>query len=52
MNYILKSYTISKELHKWSVKLDLRILIDRAPCDACIFYQVLISELLHFGHPK
>jgi len=34
INSILKSYTISKELHKCSVKLALHILIDRASRDA------------------
>lgn len=38
MNYVLKSYTISKELHKYSVELDLHVLIDRASCDSCIFH--------------
>lgn len=51
MNFKLKfSGTISKELHKCSVKLDWDF--NRASCDSYFLNYLLISEPLHFGHPK
>lgn len=55
MNHIFKSYTISKELPKCSVKSDLHIFIDKASCDSCIFikysYQNLCILSAHLKYP-